>query len=275
MQNIPDGSRKRAEGDKAGLVMQLPNMRKIFIPPPGFTMADIDQRSADLCIVAWESNDTILKQLLLDPTVDVHTENAKLLFNKNSITEHERYMGKQFVHATDYDSSVGTIATIHGIPFEDVRRCQARWFGEHPGIRERIERIREAVITKQEISNVFGFRIHFYGHITDHIIKSALAWGPQSSVAIITNLMINNIERDLHEVEVLQHGHDSTLCQFPTHSISRLIPLIHRSCSITVPFADPFVMPVGLKISDKSWGDCKKKSWSDYAILSTLDKGIH
>jgi hypothetical protein len=57
-------------------------------------------------------------------------------------------------------------------------------------------------------------------------------------------------------VEVLLQVHDSLAGQFPTAETARYIDLIKERAIVRIPYEDPLVIPVGIKTSTKSWGEC-------------------
>ena len=105
------------------------------------------------------------------------------------------------------------------------------------------------------VENRFGYRWYIFDRI-DGILPEALAWTPQSTVSCVINRAWVNIHDTLPEVQVLLQVHDSLAGQFPTHLRSILIPKIKEASSIIIPYEDPLIIPVGLKTSEVSWGDC-------------------
>jgi DNA polymerase I-like protein with 3'-5' exonuclease and polymerase domains len=75
-QNIPSGS----EESDDPTALTLPNIRKLFIPDPGYTIFDMDLKSADFYTVVWEADDDEFRDALASG-VDMHGLNAKNLFN--------------------------------------------------------------------------------------------------------------------------------------------------------------------------------------------------
>ena len=59
-----------------------PNLRKMFIPDPGYAIADHDLDQADARIVAWEADCPSLKEIFNDPDRDLHNENCEIIFWK-------------------------------------------------------------------------------------------------------------------------------------------------------------------------------------------------
>jgi hypothetical protein len=106
--------------------------------------------------------------------------------------------------------------------------------------------------TKREVRNAFGFRRLYMGRI-ESTFTEALAWIPQSTVAIVINHGLRAL--DAQGVELLLQVHDSldfqVLAQDHQAQLERLKPHL----LITVPYPDPLVIPIGFKVSGVSWGD--------------------
>lgn len=244
LQNIPKGTEAK-EPDE----LSLPNVRKIFVPDSGYTFFDMDLDRADLQVVVWEAEDDELKQMLREG-VDVHTENARLLGCS-------RQMAKTWVHGTDYGGSPRTMAINCGLLVKDAERMQRLWFGAHPGI-ERWHRRTEAQLhTKRFVENKYGYRRYYFDRV-DGLLPEALAWIPQSTVAITINKIWHGIYHTLPHVQVLLQVHDSLAGQFPTSRAAECLrQLTDLSRTIVIPYADPLIIPTGIKTSTKSWGDCE------------------
>ncbi len=226
-----------------------PNIRKVFIPDPGYMFSDWDLDRADLQVVVWEADDAVLKQMLRE-NVDIHTENAKLLGATRGI-------GKRFVHLTDYGGKPAGAARKLGLPVAKVDWMQKRWFAAHPGIKAWHVRTMEGLHHSHSVSNVFGYR-RFYFDRPESCFTEALAWTPQSTVALVISHGLLNIADNLQQVQLLLQVHDSLDMQHPIELHPGILPRIRKELSIVVPYPDPLIIPVSCKASLVSWGDCKE-----------------
>jgi len=232
--------------------VHLPNVRKMFIPDPGYIIADCDLDRADLQVVVWEADDAEMKQMLRE-NVDVHTENAKII-------GFSRDMAKRFIHGTNYGGSSRTMSRSCGITMHQADIAQRRWFAAHPGIVEWHRRTEHELMTRREVRNKFGYRRFYFGRI-EGLLPEALAWVPQSTVAVVTNLGIINLYTNLPRIHVLMQVHDSLVLQIPKNLYPSILPTIRENLLITIPYPDPLIIPVGIKVSEKSWGDCVEVEW--------------
>ena len=257
--------------------MKLPNVRELFIPDPGYLIGDVDLDRADLQVVVWEANDADLKrQLKLG--VDLHIVNGMQLEGREPPPEEElieahpeypehkrryarpREFAKAFIHGTNYGGKERTMARTAGITVHRAQQLQRRWFTLHPGIKEWHDRTEESLRTTRSVRNAFGFRRMYFDRI-DSILPEALAWVPQSTVAIVTNKGLVNLDANLPQVELLLQVHDSLVFQYEKRFDPTIRLKIRDNLLIEVPYEDPLIIPVGLKLSDKSWGHCKAANW--------------
>lgn len=237
----------------------LPNVKRIFIPDPGFFICDSDLAQADARVVAWDANDQPLKDIFLDPDKDLHNENSQTIFGKTGGIYRKR--AKAGVHAVNYDVRAKTLALTLGIEVREAEDFIDIWFTAHPDIYKWKEAIRNTLETTRTITNRFGNRKVFFGRL-DRALPEALAWIPQSTVALVINRAWLNLE-ELHttNIQVLLQVHDSLVYQVRKLAFRRDLVAIEAAFKITIPYDDPLIIPAGLEYSDKSWGDCVKSDW--------------
>ena len=265
LQNVPKG------GEEDGLI--LPNVRKLFIPDPGMTFFDMDLDRADLQVVAWEAGDSILKEAL-KRGVDMHILNAYAIMGLEPpdldwlVESHAEYpairarmkkarqLAKSWCHGTNYGGKARTMAAAAGITVIESERAQNRYFGRYPGILEWHKRTEQTLRTTRCVTNKFGYRRYYFDRV-ESLLPEALAWIPQSTVAIYIDRIWLRIFQNIPQVEILLQVHDSLVGQFPTYLKAPLIREIQeQSRQVIIPYEDPLIIPVGIKTSEKSWGDC-------------------
>lgn len=249
----------------------LPNVKRFFRPDPGYIMFDVDLAGADAQVVAWEADDESLKKAFRDYAAGtgpkIHCINSKDIFGDLAGPDGKRdpfySRAKAGVHLTNYNGQAKTCATALNISIPAAEAFQARWFRLHPGIKKWHERIWNELLTTRTVSNKFGFTRTFFGRITTKTLGEALAWIPQSSVALIINYGYCNLTENYPEVENLLQVHDSLTGQCPIPLWPEMKPLIKKALEIPVPYDDPLIIPTSLKTSTVSWGDCKAEAWDD------------
>lgn len=272
LQNIPVAEKAKI---KDANYIKLPNVRKLFIPDPGYTFFDMDLDRADLQVVIWEADDNDMKKALR-LGLDMHCVNAVDVFSikgipvdelaeshpnykehRGKIGEARRGKTKAGVHATNYGIGDRKLAQTLGITVLEASRFRADWFAAHPGIRKWHLRVEQALATKGYIENKFGMRLYNFGRPN---LPEFLGWVPQSTVAGVINRALVNIDeaeqRGGTNIQLLIQVHDSLAGQFPTAETEKSLADLRRLARIIVPYDDPLLIPVGIKVSKKSWGDC-------------------
>lgn len=238
--------------------INLPNIHKIFLPDPGHVILDIDLAQADARVVAWDSNAPGLKAIFNDPSKDLHDENAIAIFGK--VDKYTRPLAKRGVHAVNYVITARSLATSLEISLGQAEFFMRAYFKAHPEIEAWHERIQDELETTRTIRNAFGFRKVYFERI-DAVLPQAVAWIPQSTVAIAINKALLNIHRNLPYVQILSQVHDSLVLQIPRRKFPDCLPEIKKNFLIEIPYSDPLILPPTIEASTVSWGHCKGITW--------------
>ena len=106
------------------------------------------------------------------------------------------------------------------------------------------------------VANRFGFRRVFFDRI-DSCFAEALAWIPQSTVALNTYYGAFALEAQFPATEVLLQVHDSLVFQLPKTALPPTAAL-RKALEVVTPYPDPLTIPWDLKCSEQSWGDMQK-----------------
>ncbi len=286
--------------DDDAWTLRLPNLRSTFLPDDGHAFVEGDLARADAQVIAWEADATELKrQLSLD--IDIHSDNADMLYGHvwegsrlrrvrdiNPRSLHSNGMSfrdcaKRWVHATNFRGGARTVASVMVCPTPHVEQCQ-HWWTEvrHPEIGRLHRRIDYELRSRKNpvIHNRFGFRRGYVGgDRQSNLIGQALAWIAQSTVAIVINTALRQLDpagltgildcdefpswgsRDLAvpEFDYLLQVHDSILGQVELSRLDdSLIRRIDAALAVTVPYDDPLIIAREIKWSDRSWGEMQK-----------------
>ena len=234
----------------------------MIVPPPGFTYFDLDLDSADLRTVAWESDCAFLKQCFREGKKP-YVEMGKEYYHDPSFSKKQEPAYTQFkslCHGTNYLGQAVNMAGRIGLGISDCERVQKWYLDKCPEVRAWHERIKRQMDTTRTVRNAFGYRRTFLERIEGTIYNEAVAWIGQSTTSVIINkglVAVDEFEEENHwQIFCKVQVHDSLVGVFPTADRERCEAKIRELCTITVPYADPFIMPIGLKFSEKSWGDC-------------------
>ena len=244
----------------------LPNVRKLFIPDPDHMIFEGDLAGADAQVVAWEAEDEDLKAAFR-AKIDVHVKNAEDMWGA-SFTKLQGYARdakrqelKRGVHATNYGGTARTLATTLGWTVHEADSFQKRWFSIHPLIEKNFHgRIRNSLHSTRTVTNKFGFRRVFFDRI-DNAFTEALAWVPQSTVALNTFHGAFQLEERYPVLrerdDIMLQVHDSIVFQFHKSNVPPLADM-KKALEVKTPYDDPLYIPWDIKGSEKSWGDVHK-----------------
>lgn len=257
LQNIPKGQEEE-DGD----TFKLPNLRRMFIPDPGMLLFDVDLAGADAQVVAWEAEDEDLKAKFRSGE-KIHALNAKDMYGALAGPDGKKApyykQAKMGTHLSNYGGTPKTLSKACAMLMHEAELFQRRWFQLHPGIKEWQNNIMAQLQSTGIIQNKFGFRRVFYER-PDSVYTNALAWIPQSTIAIIIHKAMGNIVEQLRRVELLLQVHDSLVGQFPIAFKDLYLPKIRQALLVQVPYTDPLMIGSSLDISLKSWGDLESYS---------------
>ena len=248
-------------------VAVLPNVKRIFIPDHGYTIFDADLSGADAQVVAWEADDADLKALFRSGG-NVHVKNAEDNFPQKwaNAKGHHKTAGseknliyqdsKKAVHLTNYVGSTRTLASSLGWTQLEAANFQRNWFTRHPGIKTWHERCIQSLRTERLVRNAFKYH-RIYLERPDDVLPAAVAWIPQSTIALTCFRGALQLERHLPYVEILLQTHDSLTFQVPW-KYDEQYDEIKKGLENPVPYTDPLLIKWKLTKSRKSWGDCEE-----------------
>ena len=234
---------------------KLPNMKKLFICPEGFTKFDIDLDSADLRIVVKESGAKDLAQMFAEGVKPYVALMQEFYHDPTKSKDSKEYgIFKSLCHGSNYIGSAKGIAAIVGLPVHEVDRVQKWYFQRNPEIKRWHVELEKQVRSRQFIENAFGYVRWFFDLRFPTLMQVATAWTPQSSVALLINEGMHRIRAEEPEIRVQMQTHDSLAGIFPTdqpHLVDRIVEL----CSNPIPYPEPLYIPVSIGTSTVSWGD--------------------
>lgn len=271
--------------------MKLPNIRKLFVPDLDHVILDCDLSGADAQVVAWEANDADLKAAFRSG-VKIHIKNFEDLFQRKFDPEKDKTVVpkghiyppydsmKRAVHGTNYGASARTIAITLGWSVATAEEFQRKWFALHPGIKEWHRRTESDLLRTRQVSNRFKYR-RFYFDRMDNLLSQALAWVPQSTVAIVCSkggvtLRKARLENRLPpSFKFLLQVHDSLVFQVHKKDLTpETLTNIRKNLLVTVPYDDPLTIDWEVSASALSWGDVRSIKWDGSNLGEIVNGGI-
>lgn len=249
--------------------LELPQVRKMFIPDKDHFFLEADLAGADARVAAWECGGAFRDDFLGTaerPPVKIHIETMKYCYPREYALDprHEpqytRCKNKAF--GTIYGGKPPTISAESGSPLHVVKLFQPWFLRKYPSIPAWHERIEHQIQTKRTVQNAFGYRWIIFDRI-DGMLPKALAWIPQSTVAIACFRGILQVRKQVPLARFKLQVHDSGLFQLPLTSWPESLYEVEDVLRVQVPYPEPLKMPWEIKVSARSWGHCKPVDWDN------------
>ena len=252
-------------------------IRSMFIAPKGKIFLAMDLSQAENWVTAYSAKEETMKFELQNG--DIHSATARFIFNRDTVTKEERYVGKRLNHALSYRMSPQRLfqvfnkdAQVSGvsITLQEAKKYHDRWHDLYK-IKQWWTQIEGALSNDRTIKTIYGRSRTFYGRWGQELFKEATAFIPQSTVA---DHALGCTQPDLGiegglvhiwrwcrrnpECSLVHTAHDSVMLEVPkgreVEIYGELKPLFARPMLI---HGELFTIPVEAEIGER-WGECEK-----------------
>ena len=255
-------------------------VRMLFIPDLGMVFLSRDYIQAEAMFVAWDARDTRLMDLY-SKGIDVHWERTKELFDMPQSLEYNpkklwkvpglevsmplywfRELTKRFVHGGNYKMGPNkqhAILVSEGI-YVSLSFCKSAMNSfriKNPLTVQWQGRIEEKIRRDRILITPLGRKREFRGRLTDDLIRSAIAFKPQSTVGEMCQLGTANTYREEKRFEPLLNVHDEILgqCRDDPETIRECSKSLEKGMRIPLKIhGETLVIPSEAAIG-KSWGE--------------------
>ena len=192
-------------------------LRKIFVAEEGKKFAYLDLAQAESRVTAYISGDE--GYISACESEDLHTSIAKLIWpeldwssgpNRNPAADREtaeqkfwrhwsyRDLSKRGGHLTNYMGQPAANAKKLNISLETMKRFQYLYFKAFPGVkRAHVDVARNLQTTAIVVTPLSRKRLFFGRNYEDDVLRKAVAYSPQSTVADILNLGMWRVWREM------------------------------------------------------------------------------
>jgi DNA polymerase-1 len=152
------------------------------------------------------------------------------------------------------------------IPREQAQNFQDAYFRAFPEIPKWHTDIKIKLVTTRQITTPLGRRCFFPGRPTDNdTIKSAIAYGPQSTIGDILNLgfyrvwkLFDSWQNPKNPIQILTQVHDSILIQYDPKDEALLVPLVRDALQVPITINNQ-LCKIGVDVQvGWNWGKYKK-----------------
>lgn len=231
LQNISRGTEEAWLGFK---------IKELFHPTPGWRLGELDYSALELWLNAYCINCTKLIERLSDPTRDMHSEHATIMFERTitKADKKERTLAKNFIYALR--GGGGDIAIQMALAREDVHidvdiisRWRTKLFSEYPEMPQWIEQTDLALsgqIRRKElrlIRNAFGRPRMLLGHGP---LKEALATIISGTAADGMSFVLTRLAQyhpDAYQYVAMQI-HDSYVVHAPAAKFDAVMKTVYE-----------------------------------------------
>lgn len=213
IQNVPHGNPKDPTDP-------INVCRRIFIPDPGNVFVECDLSQAEARVVAYLAGEERLIKSF-DAGGDIHRRNAANMYGKpeSEITFDERQLAKRAVHGLNYGMGVNTFAEQCEISVPEARRVRNLYFSMFPQIELWQKKVAADLRKSRIMTTPMGRKRLFLAQYSEQLIKEALAFVPQSTVADITNRALVDLHAKLPAIDprcrLAITVHDSIIAECP------------------------------------------------------------
>ncbi len=135
-------------------------IRKAFLPEPGWLMVAADYSQIELRILAHLSQEPLLVQAY-QQNEDIHTVTARLIFEKSDITSDERRLAKTINFGVIYGMGSLRFSRSTGIDKGVANEFIKRFNERYPQIFTYLERMKKEAIAQGYVETILGRRRYF------------------------------------------------------------------------------------------------------------------
>ncbi|MEH2392141.1 MAG: DNA polymerase I [Nostoc sp.] len=135
-------------------------IRKAFLPEPGWLMVAADYSQIELRILAHLSQEPILVQAY-QQNEDVHTVTARLVFEKEDVTSDERRLAKTINFGVIYGMGSLRFSRSTGIDKTIANQFIKRFNERYPKVFAYLERVKKEAISLGYVETILGRRRYF------------------------------------------------------------------------------------------------------------------
>ncbi len=247
-------------------------IRRAFIPAPGWLLAAVDYSQIELRILAHLSQEPVLITAY-NQNEDIHTVTAKLLFESDTVTSEQRRMGKIINFGVVYGMGAAKFGRETGVKTSEAKIFIEKFYQRYPGIFDYLERVKREAIAQGYVETVCGRRRYFkfesgrlrglkgndpnsidldnlgnLGQLDSGHLRAAANAPIQGSSADIIKLAMIQIDKLLaqYQAKMLLQVHDELVLEIPLDEWEELQPKIKATMESAIDLSVPMVAEIGV-----------------------------
>lgn len=230
---------------------------ELYSARPGHVFIKCDYSAAELRWLGFLAGE----ERWLNPAADLHVSNASFFYQvePGQVTPTMRTEVKFLGFGKVYGSSVETLAKQLNCSIAQAQQLEDKFFKTFPKIKAYMERCKKIALTEGCLTNYFGLSRRFsydiiFGGPSDEerIVREAYNFGPQSTVAMWTNLTLVKIQQwfrhHLPGSHIVLQIHDAIVAEVPVEEIYVAMKAMWTIMRRTIDVKSKFFLPVDVSI---------------------------
>ncbi len=245
-------------------------IRKAFLPEPGWLMVAADYSQIELRILAHLSQEPVLVQAY-QQNEDIHTVTARLVFEKEDVTSDERRLAKTINFGVIYGMGSLRFARSTGVDKANANEFIKRFNERYAQVFTYLERVKKEAIAQGFVETILGRRryVEFtsnslrqlkgsdpeaidlsklknLGPYDAGLLRSAANAPIQGSSADIIKIAMVRLHKVLskYQARLLLQVHDELVFEVPPQEWEELQPQIKSVMEDAVQLSVPLVVDV-------------------------------
>lgn len=170
-------------------------IRKAFIPEPGWILVAADYSQIELRILAHLSQEPRLLQAY-HHNQDVHRLTAQLLLEKDDITSEERRLAKIINFGVIYGMGSQRFAREAGVSLGEAKTFIQRFYNRYPQVFSYLQRMEKQAVSQGYVETILGRRRYFSFESRDLVKLKGASPGAIAEVDL-SKLKMSQYERGL------------------------------------------------------------------------------
>lgn len=245
-------------------------IRKGFVPEPGWLLIAADYSQVELRILAHLSQEPVLVEAY-QQNEDIHTVTARLIFEKENVTSDERRLAKTINFGVIYGMGSVRFSRSTGVDKADANEFIKRFNNRYPKIFEYLEKVKKQAIAQGYVETILGRRRYFeftsnsirkykgnkpedvdlkklgnLGAYDAGLLRAAANAPIQGSSADIIKIAMVKLHEVLqnYQARLLLQVHDELVFEVPPKECEELQPQIKSVMESAVSLSVPLIVDV-------------------------------
>ena len=240
-------------------------IRKMFVPKPGYVLVDADYSQIELRVLAHISGDEVMQKAFCEG-LDIHTATAAQVFHvpMEEVSSLQRRHAKAVNFGIVYGISEFSLAEDIGISRYEAREYIDNYLTNYRGVRTYMKQVVENAKSIGYTETMYGRRRYIPElkssnfNVRSGAERIALNTPIQGTAADLIKLAMIRVERALNEnfpeAQLLLQVHDELIVECPEEIASQVAELISKEMQNVAKLTVPLTAEAKF---GKSWYDAK------------------